>query len=180
MALLYSLSSEIGKKLPEIKLKDTTGTWVDCSSFGESPILIMFICAHCPYVLAIEDRFLELSVNYGKDIQFIGICSNDSTQYPEDSSENLHKRVIAKKYTFPYLIDEDQTVAKEFNVACTPEFFLFSSEKKLVYHGRLDDSWKDPNLVTSSDLQDAIEALLKGKEVTPNQFPSMGCSIKWK
>lgn len=180
MALLHSNSTEIGKSLPQIKLMDTSGVWIDTSTFDDKPIMIMFICAHCPYVLAIEDRFLELAVKYREDLHIIGICSNDSSQYPEDSPENLHKRVIAKKYTFPYLIDEDQSVAKEFDVACTPEFFLFSSGKKLVYHGRLDDSWKDPNLVTSTDLQDAIEALLKGVEVNPNQFPSMGCSIKWK
>lgn len=143
------------------------------------PLLIMFICNHCPYVIAIEDRLITLGHDLMKeDINVVAICSNDENSYPDDSFENLKKRHKEKKYSFTYLHDPDQSVAKKFGAVCTPDFFLYDSGLKLKYRGRLDDSWKNPDLVTERELYNAALAL-KNKKSISQQVPSMGCSIKW-
>jgi hypothetical protein len=109
----------------------------------------------------------------------VAVCSNDAKTYSEDSFENLKKRSEDKKYPFPYLYDEDQSMAKSFDAVCTPDFFVFDGSNKLVYRGQLDNSWKDPKLVTHEDLKEAILSLLDGKPLPTRQESSMGCSIKW-
>ena len=144
-------------------------------------LLVAFICNHCPYVRAIEDRLIGLASYMQKNNGImIGICSNDPKSYPEDSKENLKKRAQEKNYNFPYLIDEDQTVARAYKAVCTPDLYLFDKERKLYYHGQLDDNWRDSHKVVREDLKDAFDALLKGQPISAMQKPSMGCSIKWK
>lgn len=143
-------------------------------------LLIMFICNHCPYVKAIEDRLIEL----GKRAQangaaIVAICSNDPEEYPEDRFDRLKARWEDKKYPFPYLHDETQAVARSFGAVCTPDFFLYDGNRRLVYRGRLDDSWKDPAKVRRRELEDAINEVLAGGTPPLEQTPSMGCSIKW-
>jgi hypothetical protein len=142
----------------------------------------MFICNHCPYVKAIEDRLITLAreiKSFGG--QVVGICSNDGVNYPEDSFANLKKRWTEKSYGFPYLHDETQSVAKSFGAVCTPDFFVFNKDRKLRYRGRLDDSWKEPQKVTRQELLLATKSIAQTGElsISFDQTPSMGCSIKW-
>ena len=147
---------------------------------NDRPFLVMFICNHCPYVKAIEDRLIELALDLKKiSVHVIAICSNDAAAYPEDSFENLQKRALEKNYPFFYLHDKNQAIAKKFGAVCTPDFFVYSAAAKLSYRGRLDDSWKDPAQVTSRDLYLAILELLDKKPISRPQISSMGCSIKW-
>jgi thiol-disulfide isomerase/thioredoxin len=143
--------------------------------------LVMFICNHCPYVKAIEDRLIELGHFFKNDpVKIFAVCANDAEKYPDDSFENIQKRWKEKSYPFPYLYDDSQEAARAFGAVCTPDFFLYDSELKLAYRGRLDDSWKDSSKVQAEELKDAIKALLAGNRPPIKQNPSMGCSIKWK
>ena len=140
----------------------------------------MFICNHCPYVIAIEDRLIQLGHDLKKqDIHLIAICSNDETTYSDDSFINLQKRAADKKFSFVYLHDKSQEVAKNFGAVCTPDFFVFDQSAKLAYRGRLDDSWKDSLKVKSRELYDAVLEIAAGKPISMPQTSSMGCSIKW-
>lgn len=182
MVLLYSEKGKIGMPIPSFQLTSVDGRRYSLEDFKDRPaVVIMFICNHCPYVQAVEDRILQLVREYTpRGVQFIGICSNDPTDYPDDRPENLRRRWEQKNYGFPYLIDETQEVAKAYGAVCTPEFYLADGERKLVYHGRLDDNWKEPEKVKHRELRDAIEAVLAGGKPSEDQKPSMGCSIKWK
>lgn len=181
MALLYTPAGELGAPLPRFDLPDLHGEMFSSKSIeGAKAKLIAFLCGHCPYVQAIEDRLVTL----GKDLQalsvpMLAICSNDSEEYPEDSAASLLRRANSKGYTFPYLIDESQTVAKQFGAVCTPDFFVFDAADRLVYRGRLDDSWKDASKVTKREMYEAIGQVVQGQKKI-EQKPSMGCSIKWK
>ncbi len=182
MALMHTPTPDLNFQCPDFSLPAVDGKTYSLGDFRKSEVLvIMFICNHCPYVKAIEDRLITLG-NYfkSKSVQFAAICSNDAEGYPEDSFENLKKRWTEKKYPFPYLHDEDQGVAKTFGAVCTPDFFVFDKNRRLQYRGRLDDSWKEPSKVTREELKGAVETLLAGRPVTKEQNPSMGCSIKWK
>ncbi|MEM7495682.1 MAG: thioredoxin family protein [Myxococcota bacterium] len=145
-------------------------------------VLVAFICNHCPYARAIEDRLIALARAYSRDqLSVVGICSNDASQYPEDAPKALLLRWREKNYGFPYLLDTDQEAARAFGAVCTPDLFLFKSKDRvLYYHGRLDDNWKDPAAVTKHDLKEAIDGLLASKPPPREQHPSIGCSIKWK
>lgn len=182
MVLLHSEKIAIGTPAPDFSLKGVEGKSYSLSAFRQAKaVVIMFICSHCPYVRAIEDRMIALAHDYQpKGVQFIGICSNDPTDYPEDSSANLKKRWEQKNYGFPYLVDETQEIAKSYGAVCTPDIFVFDAQRRLAYHGQLDNNWKDPSLVTRQDLREALDALLQGKKPDSQQAPSMGCSIKWK
>lgn len=150
------------------------------ADFARSPVLLVaFICNHCPYVQAIEERLLNLAHNL-KSVQTVAICSNDPNEYPEDAPAELLGRWLAKSYGFPYLIDDTQSVARAFGAVCTPDFFVYDSTRRLRYRGRLDDSWRNASKVTRHELKDAIEAILAGHTVNSIQNPAMGCSIKWK
>ena len=154
--------------------------------FTSDILVIVFSCNHCPYVQAYEERMIALQREYAsKGVQIVAINSNDEQNYPEDNFEHMVKRAKLKGYNFPYLRDEDQTVANAFGATHTPQFFVFSDyggnkERKLCYSGKMDDSWKDARLVKENYLRDAIDALLAGKEVSIKETYSIGCTIKWK
>lgn len=182
MALTFTPQDEMGTPLPSFKLPAVDGKNYSDSDFkSASPLLVMFICNHCPYVKAIEDRLIQLAHDLKKmDIATIAICSNDSEEYPEDNFENLKKRWLEKNYSFPYLHDETQTVAKAFGAVCTPDFFLYDKNRRLAYRGRLDDSWKDASKVTKRELLEAARMIKEKGKAPSDTRPSMGCSIKWK
>jgi peroxiredoxin len=172
----------LGTPCPDFDLPAVEGRRYTLQDFEKSDVLVvMFICNHCPYVQAIEDRLLALAHSYEPaQVQFVGICANDAENYPDDSFDNLKKRWQAKGYGFPYLHDEAQTVAKSFRAVCTPDLYVYDRDRKLAYHGRLDDNWQQPTRVTKREMKEAIDALVAGGKPAENQVPSMGCSIKWK
>ncbi|MBF0493216.1 MAG: thioredoxin family protein [Deltaproteobacteria bacterium] len=183
MALLNSEPLNLASPLPAFHLKDAvSGQNFDLNSFSDKKVLvILFICAHCPYVQAVEDRLVELRKDYeGRGVQLIGICSNDASAYPDDSPENLRTRALDYNYGFPYLIDETQEIAKNFGAVCTPDIFVYGRDRKLAYHGRIDDNWKDATQAKRHELREALDDLLSGHTPLAQQMPSMGCSIKWK
>ena len=182
MVLLNSENTPLGTRASPFHLKSVDGKKYSIDDFKDKKALVvMFICAHCPYVQAVEDRIVQLRKDYeGKSVQLVGICSNDPTDYPDDRPENLRKRAEAKGYGFPYLVDETQDVAKAYGAVCTPDIYVYGPDRKLAYHGRIDDNWKEPHKVTKHDLKEAIDLILACKQPPPSQMPSMGCSIKWK
>lgn len=182
MALTYTPAGELGSACPEFRLPSVDGKTFSLSDFAGTKVLVVgFICNHCPYVQAIEERLLALAHSFkSPQAQFIGICSNDPADYPEDRPAELKKRWLEKNYGFPYLIDEEQTVARAFGAVCTPDFFVYDQNRRLAYRGRLDDSWRNPANVKAEELKTAVEALISGQRVDSVQNPSMGCSIKWK
>ena len=183
MALTYSSMLPLGTQLIHFDLPNTT----DGSSFSSSkitankPVLIMIICNHCPYVVHYHEELKRLHREYSNAVSFLAISSNDVVNYPEDSPEKMKGLWDNLGFSFPYLYDETQEVAKAYQAECTPEFYLFSNDHKLVYRGRCDDtspkSGVEPN---GSDLRLAINAELKGQCPNVEQHPSMGCNIKWK
>lgn len=182
MAVSTPENPDLGSSCPPFRLPNVNGNEFSIDDIqGYKALLVMFICNHCPYVQAIEDRLVELG-QYMKKLgqPMIAICSNDAVNYPDDSFEKMKVKATQKNYPFPYLHDESQEVAKAFGAICTPDFFLYDSNRKLAYRGRLDDSWKDPSKVTTEDLKMAIDYLLKDQTPETKQIPSMGCSIKWK
>ena len=182
MALTYTPAAELGQKCFDFALPATDGKTYQNSDFAKSRVLVlMFICNHCPYVKAVEDRLIALGRDYNRDdVQLVGINANDAENYPEDSFEKMRERAVAKNYPFPYLYDESQEVARRFGAVCTPDFFVYDQDRRLAYRGRLDDSWKEPAQVHSQELKAAIDSLLAGRKPTPEQKPSMGCNIKWR
>ena len=178
MALTYTPDPSLGSIAPDFQLPGTDGRSYSLKDRdGAKARLIMFICNHCPYVIAIEDRLRALAQSFSsQSVKMIAISSNDANVKPADSFDKMKE----KNYPFPYLHDESQSVAKAYGAVCTPDFFLFDEENRLVYRGRLDDSWKDAQAVTSEELKASIEALLENKKPSAQQRPSMGCSIKWK
>lgn len=182
MALLKSLSLPMGSHIIDFNLMGTDGKVYSVNTFVDKKVLvIIFMCNHCPYVKAIINRLMALQSDYDDDgVQLIGINANDADEYPEDSFENMQNWVEEKGINFVYLRDETQEVAKAYQAQCTPDIYVFNQERKLAYHGRLDDSWKESKEVTQSDLREALDAILAGQPVEFEQKPSMGCSIKWK
>lgn len=182
MVLLKSEKIEIGSQAPNFQLKSVEGQDYSLESFADAKALVvMFICNHCPYVKAIEDRYIQLYRDYqDKGVQVVGICANDPSDYPDDSPQNLLKRWQEKEYGFPYLIDETQEVAKAYDAVCTPDLYVYDGAQKLAYHGQLDNNWQDASQVTRRDLRLALDALLAGEKPATEQVPAMGCSIKWR
>jgi peroxiredoxin len=180
--LLQSKPGELNSGIIDFSLKGTDEKIYTLSDFNGIKILvIIFMCNHCPYVKAVIERFVQLQAKYGgKGVQLIGISPNDVIAYPEDSYENM--KLFVKNYSvnFPYLYDETQETAKKYEAVCTPDIYVYDEARILKYRGRLDDSWKDESKVKSKDLEAAIELLLEEKEISFEQIPSMGCSIKWK
>lgn len=179
---MYTPTGQLGARLPDFHLPGVDGRPYAAKDFSDAKaVLVMFICNHCPYVQAIEDRLLQLARTIqAQGVAVIGICSNDATDYPEDGPEKLRQRWQEKSYGFPYLIDEKQDVAKAFGAVCTPDLYVYDGERKLRYRGRLDDSWRNPAGVRQQELRDAITRILQNAPVAEPQNPSMGCSIKWK
>ncbi len=180
MALLESTMTPLGTPCPDFALPGVDGRTWRRADFREPLLLVAVICNHCPYVQAIDDRLNDLAKTHAGRCAVVGISPNDAGAYPADGFEAMGARAALKGYVFPYLYDEDQSVARALGAVCTPDFFLYDGERKLRYRGCLDDNWKDAAAVTQQDLSQAIEALLAGRAPSPVQRPSMGCSIKWK
>ncbi len=182
MALLKTTSIPMGTPCPAFDLPAVDGRNYSLADFAEAKVLVvMFICNHCPYVQAIEDRYVALAHRYqNSPVQMVGICPNDPDRYPDDNMDALRRRWIEKDYRFPYLQDITQQTARDFGAVCTPDLFVYDADRRLAYHGQLDDNWADAERVTRHDLRDAIEALLVGKSPSTAQQPAQGCSIKWR
>ena len=174
----------LGTLAPNFKLPDViSGNMTSLDNFKEKKaLLVMFICRHCPYVQHVKEEIAKIGQDYrDKDIGIIAISANDINSYPQDSPESLKEMARELNFSFPYLYDKSQEIAKAYTAACTPDFFLFDKDKKLVYRGQLDDSRPGNNLpVTGKDLKEAIDAVLQDKPVDFNQKPSVGCNIKWR
>jgi peroxiredoxin len=184
MAAVPSTMMPLGTIAPDFKLPDTvSGNIFSLNDLkSNKAILVMFICNHCKYVKHIHSELVKISNEYSaKGLSVIAISSNDVVNYPEDDPALMKEQALRFGYKFPYLYDETQEVAKAYDAACTPDFFMFEGSLKLVYRGQFDDSRPGNGLpVTGKDLQTAIEAVLSGKAVSPEQRPSIGCNIKWK
>ena len=184
MSLTESTMLELGTRAPHFDLLDVvSGKRISPETFtGKKGLLVMFICRHCPYVQHIKEELSRLGRDYaGRDIGIVGISSNDAKNYPDDAPESLKALAEQQGFTFPLCYDESQEVAKTYTAACTPDFFLFDDQQQLVYRGQLDDSRPENGKpVTGEDLRSAIEAVLSGQPVSPDQKPSIGCNIKWQ
>jgi peroxiredoxin len=173
----------LGTAAPDFRLPDTDGKIVSLADFKNAPaLLVIFMCNHCPYVKHIRQGLAQLGRDYlSKGVGIVGINSNDATNYPADSPAKMKEEMQVAGYTFPYLYDETQAVAKAYRAACTPDIYLFDGRQKLVYRGQFDDSRPGSGVrVTGMDLRDALDAVLGGKPVAKEQIPSIGCNIKWK
>jgi peroxiredoxin len=171
----------IDAPMPYFTLPSVDGSTIDSKSIDAKILCVVFTCNHCPYAKAIEPRLIALAYEFeDQDVQFVLISSNDATDYPEDSFENMKQRSEEKDYPFPYCYDESQEVAKAFGALCTPHCFLFDETRKLRYKGRVDDNWKDESAVTQRNLRDAIVALTQGNDPPVAEANAIGCSIKWK
>ena len=183
MAVTASTMLELGTTAPDFRLPDTRGNVVSIDDFKEAPaLLVIFMCNHCPFVKHVLSGLVELVEEYQKKgVAVVGINSNDVASFPEDSPEMMAKKAEETGFTFPYLYDQTQQVAKAYRAACTPDFFLFDRARKLVYRGQMDDSRPGNGIpVTGKDLRGAMDAVLAGKKIPAKQRPSMGCNIKWK
>jgi len=183
MVAVNSVMLPLGTEAPDFSLKDTTGKIVQRDDFrGRKGLLVMFICNHCPFVKHIQKELVKLTNEYQpKGIGIVGINSNNAEKYPEDSPEKMKEEVAKAGYTFPYLYDETQEVARKYKAACTPDFFLFDEDFKLVYRGQFDDSRPgNSKPIDGKDLRNALDCLLEGKPIPEHQKPSIGCNIKWK
>lgn len=177
------MAMSIGGRLVPFELKDVGGKQASAEQLakGKKAAVIIFSCNHCPYVQAWEERMIDLGKIYGKKgVAFALINANDAAKYPEDGYSEMIKRAGAKGYPFPYLHDEDQSVARAYGASKTPEVFLFDAQGILQYHGRIDDNYENPDLVRSHDLKEALEAVLAGKTPAVPETPVVGCTVKWK
>ena len=184
MARTPSTMLPLGTTAPEFSMMDTvTERTMNLHALkGNKGTVIMFICNHCPFVKHVNPEIARLGREYqDKGIGFVAISSNDVENYPQDRPELMKQNAKEEGYPFPYLYDETQEVAKEYQAACTPDFYLFDADLELVYRGQLDDSRPGNDIpLTGSDLRNALDALLAGKEIDQDQKPSIGCNIKWK
>ncbi|WP_342597279.1 thioredoxin family protein [Cyanobacterium aponinum UTEX 3222] len=184
MARTPSVMLPLGTIAPDFNLPDTvSGKIISLKDFqGCKGLLVMFICQHCPFVKHVEQELAKIGHDYGsKNLGIVAISSNDAENYPDDSPANLKQMAEKLNFNFPFCYDETQEVAKAYQAACTPDFYLFDSDFRLVYRGQLDDSRPSLDIpVTGKDLRDAIASLLAGKPINPDQKPSLGCNIKWK
>ena len=182
MAAVNSTMLPLGTAAPDFSLPDTNGRTVSLSDYKGKPLVVMFICNHCPYVLHIREGLAQ----FGRDHQsrgaaVVAISANDAVSYPQDSPAQMKTEAEQAGYIFPYLHDETQAVAKAYRAACTPDFYVFDKQHKLAYRGQFDDSRPgNGQPVTGKDLRAALDAVLAGAPVSPTQKPSIGCNIKWK
>jgi peroxiredoxin len=174
---------DLGTTAPDFSLPDTDGRIVSLGDFaGRKALLVLFICNHCPYVKHIRHELAKLCSEYQKeDVGIVAINANDVANYPDDSPEKMKRERAEAGYTFPYLFDETQEVARAYRAACTPDFYVFDDRRRLVYRGQMDDSRPESGTpVTGRDLRAALDAVLEGRPVSEEQRPSLGCNIKWK
>jgi thiol-disulfide isomerase/thioredoxin len=173
----------LGTPAPGFSLPDPDGNMHSLDdAAGSKAYLVMFICNHCPFVKHVADELARLGSDYGgKGVAIFAINSNDVENYPDDGPDAMKKESLARGYTFPYLLDADQGVAKAYEAACTPDFYLFDADRKLVYRGQLDGSRPGSDILCDgADLRRALDAVLAGVPVPADQVPSLGCNIKWK
>lgn len=189
MARTFSLPVELGHKAPDFELPAANPeaapekrTQVRLADYDDADVLvIVFTCNHCPYAQHVEDTLIRLARTYeDRGVRFIAISSNDPAKYPDDSFESMTSRAAEKRYPFPYLFDESQQVALAYGAVCTPDPFVFDRDRLLVYHGRVDSSRPGMGTSTGDNLQRAIDLAIAGEEPMREQFPAMGCNIKWK
>jgi peroxiredoxin len=175
---------ELGTQAPDFELRDVvTGTAISRKVVaGPKGMLVMFICRHCPFVNHVQDELAKIGRDYaGRGVGIVAISSNDVASHPEDSPTKLAYQAQELNFTFPYLFDETQEVARAYDAQCTPDFFLYDGQGRLVYRGQLDDSRPGSDIpVTGRDLRAAIDAVIAGRDVSPEQRPSIGCNIKWR
>lgn len=173
----------LGSPAPDFSLPNVDGKTVSLADFqGKAGLLVVFMCNHCPFVIHVRSQLAQFAKEYSdKGLSIVGISSNDVVEYPQDGPEAMKVEHASAGYVFPYLYDATQSVAKAYRAACTPDFFLFDRDLRLVYRGQFDDSRPKTDIpVTGSDLRSAADALLAGMPVVANQKPSIGCNIKWK
>lgn len=185
MAATPSTMLPLGTPAPDFDLPDTTqpGQRVSLSDFADSKLLVAaFLCNHCPFVKHVQKELAAMAKEYQpRGAAFVGISSNDVENYPDDAPDKMMTEAKNAGYTFPYLYDESQAVAKAYRAACTPDFYVFDANRKLIYRGQMDDSRPKSDVpVTGSDLRAALDAALAGKPLPADQKPSIGCNIKWK
>ncbi|MGC1422335.1 MAG: thioredoxin family protein [Terracidiphilus sp.] len=183
MALTESTMLELGTLAPDFALPDVvSGKTVRRDDFrGQKGLLVMFICTHCPYVKHIEKGLAALGTDYAGKLGIVAISSNDAQSYPDDSPAGLKRQAQTMGFTFPYLYDESQEVARAYKAACTPDIYLFDAEMKLVYRGQFDGSRPGNGVpVTGKDLRAALDSVLRGEKPSADQLASIGCNIKWK
>jgi len=191
MVLTASQMLPLGSSLPPMQLQQVWGpegpvgsrdAGVPWSSAGleAQPLLVLFLCAHCPFVKHIEPELGRLERDYGGRLQIVAICSNSTLTHPQDGPEGLRQQAAHQGWRFPYLFDPSQTVARAFQAACTPDLYLFDAGQRLAYRGQLDGSRPgNDEPVDGRDLRAALESLLRGRPIDPEQRPSIGCNIKW-
>jgi peroxiredoxin len=183
MARTPSTMLELGTAAPDFALPDTDGRIVSLDDVASAPaLLVMFICNHCPFVKHVRDELARIGRDYTvRGVAVVAISSNDPEQYPDDSPERMREEKQDAGYTFPYLFDGTQEVAAAYRAACTPDFYLFDADRRLVYRGQLDDSRPGNDVpVSGRDLRAALDAVLAGGPVPAEQRPSLGCNIKWR
>ncbi len=181
MAALESLEIPLGTVLPHFSLFDTEGAhFMDDSAVGRKGLLVVFTCNHCPYAKAVWPRFIRIGTYaLSMDVNVLAVNPNINPNYPDDAPSEMKKKIQEWGIPFPYLIDSAQDAARAFKAQCTPDIYLFDKQKKLVYHGRMDDNWQDESKVTRLELKEALDNLIEGKPIPDKQVPSIGCSIKW-
>jgi peroxiredoxin len=173
----------LGTAAPDFRLPDVvTKRTVSRDDFADKrALLVMFMSRHCPFVVHAQHELARIGRDYGSTVGIVGISANDATEYPEDAPDSLAEQARDVGFTFPYLYDESQAVARAYEAVCTPDIFLFGSDRTLVYRGQLDDSRpSNGRPVTGHDLRAALDAVLAGRQVPEKQVPSIGCNIKWK
>ena len=183
MSLTPSNMLPLDTPAPDFNLPATSGERVSLASFTDKPLLLVaFICNHCPFVKHVRHQLAALAKEYQpKGVGFVAINANDTQAFESDNMDNMIREVAEIGYPFPYLLDESQAVAKAYDAACTPDFYLFDSGRKLIYRGQMDASRPGNDIpVTGEDLRKAMDAALKGQAVSSRQTPSIGCNIKWK
>jgi peroxiredoxin len=183
MTLTPSTMLPLGTEAPDFRLPDPSGRIVSRDDFADAPaLLVVFICNHCPYVQHIRAGLAAFARDYQeRGLAVVAISANDVAAHPEDAPPQMAEESKRAGYVFPYLYDEEQSVARAYRAACTPDFFLFDAARRLVYRGQFDASRPGSRVpVTGRDLRAAADAVLAGREVSPEQNPSMGCNIKWK
>ncbi len=184
MALTESNMLPLGTTAPAFTLPDTiSGNNISLNDIqSDKATVVMFICNHCPYVIHVNEEIVRLASDYkAKGVSFVAISSNDVENYPMDGPDKMKEHAAAVGYNFPYLYDESQEVAKAYDAACTPDFYVFDGNMKLTYRGQLDGSRPNSGVpLTGEDLRAALDAVLEGKDVSAMQRPSAGCNIKWK
>ena len=189
MARTYSVMNELGTEAPAFDLPianphvdDIAQATRSLADYADAEVLVVvFMCNHCPYVVHVEDALVEVAREYqARGVGFVGISANDARQYPADSFENMALRAQQKQYPFPYLYDESQQVARAYDAVCTPDIFVYDTHRSLVYRGRFDETRPGQGTSSGHDLRQALDELLGTGTVSMEQFPSMGCNIKWR